>query len=177
MLVHGGTRSLRYRQWPPGPPRERMRTRWWGQHPFPAQPFCVFICWDSEAMMQHDRYCSAGIAGSEAIMTTFSEPMGRRASGMRGDSISAPLHHHFTVQCRLMKGTWARLSGPRYAERAVWARSAAPNGLPLAGEDKEGVEPSVRIHTPTLLPFAPISFVFCTCFPPRSSATVHRHGH
>jgi hypothetical protein len=40
-------------------------------------------------------------------MTTFPEPMGRRASGMRGDSVSAPLHHHFTVQCRLMSGTWA----------------------------------------------------------------------
>jgi hypothetical protein len=38
-LVHGGTRSLGYRQWPLGPPRERLRTHGWGQHPFPAQPF------------------------------------------------------------------------------------------------------------------------------------------
>jgi hypothetical protein len=35
-LVRRGTRSLGYRQWPPGPPRERMRTRGWGQHAFPA---------------------------------------------------------------------------------------------------------------------------------------------
>jgi hypothetical protein len=63
---------------------------------------------------------------------------------MRGDSILALLHHHFTVQCRLMSGTWDRLSVPGYAERAVWARSTAPDGLPLAGEDKQGVEPSVR---------------------------------
>jgi hypothetical protein len=38
-LVRGGTRSSGYRQWPPGPPRERMRTHVWGQHPFPTQPF------------------------------------------------------------------------------------------------------------------------------------------
>jgi hypothetical protein len=63
-----------------------------------------------------------------------------------------------------------------YTERAVWAQSTAPDGLPLAGEDKQGVERSVRIHTPILVPFAPISFIFCSCFPPRSSATVHRHG-
>jgi hypothetical protein len=51
------------------------------------------------------RYCSVGIAGPEAIMTTFPEPTGRRASGMRGDSVSVPLHHHFTVQCQPMSGT------------------------------------------------------------------------
>jgi hypothetical protein len=33
----------------------------------------------------------------EAIMTTIPEPMGRRAYGMRGDFVSAPLHHHFIV--------------------------------------------------------------------------------
>jgi hypothetical protein len=71
-------------------------------------------------------------------MTTFPKPTGRRASRMRGDSVSAPLHHHFTIQCRVISGTWARLSTPGYAERAVWARSVAPNGLPLAGEDKWG---------------------------------------
>jgi hypothetical protein len=69
-------------------------------------------------------------------MTTFHEPMGRRTSEMRGDSISAPLHHYFTVQCRLMSGTWSHLSAPGYAERAVWAQSTAPDGLPLVGEDK-----------------------------------------
>jgi hypothetical protein len=30
-LVYEGTRSLGYRQRPPGPPRERLRTRRWGQ--------------------------------------------------------------------------------------------------------------------------------------------------
>jgi hypothetical protein len=69
-------------------------------------------------------------------MTTFLEPSGRRASGMHGDSVSAPLHHHFPIQCRLMSETWACLSAPGYVERAVWARSAAPDGMPLAGEDK-----------------------------------------
>jgi hypothetical protein len=38
-------------------------------------------------------------------MTTFPEPTGRCASRMRGDSVLAPLHHHFTVQCQLMSGT------------------------------------------------------------------------
>jgi hypothetical protein len=112
------------------------------------------------------RYCSVGIPKPETIMTTFPKPTGRRAYGMRGDSVLVPLHHHFTVQCRLISETWARLSAPGHTERAVWARSTAPDGLPLAGEDKQGVEPSVWIHTPILLPFAPISFVFCTCFPP-----------
>jgi hypothetical protein len=110
-------------------------------------------------------------------MTTIPEPMGHHAYGMCGDSVLAPLHHHFTVQCRLMSGTWAHLSVPGYAERTVWARSAVPDGLPLAGEDKQGMEPSVRIHTPILLPFVPISFVFCTSFPSQPSATIHRHSY
>jgi hypothetical protein len=38
-LVHVGTRSSGYGQWPPGPPRERLQTYGWGQHPFPVQPF------------------------------------------------------------------------------------------------------------------------------------------
>jgi hypothetical protein len=38
-LVRGCTRSSGYQQCPTGPPRERLRTRRWGQHPFPAQPF------------------------------------------------------------------------------------------------------------------------------------------
>jgi hypothetical protein len=54
-------------------------------------------------------------------MTTIPEPMGRRAYGMRGDSVLAPLHHHFAVQCQLMSGTWARLSVLGYAEHVVWA--------------------------------------------------------
>jgi hypothetical protein len=29
-VVREGTRSSGYRQWPPGPPRERLRTRGWG---------------------------------------------------------------------------------------------------------------------------------------------------
>jgi hypothetical protein len=105
-------------------------------------------------------------------MTTFPKPMGRRASGMHGDSVSAPLHHHFVVQRRLMSGTWARLSAPGYTECAVWARSTAPDGLPLAGDDKWGVEPRIRIHTPVLLPFAHISFIFCTYFPPSRFKTM-----
>jgi hypothetical protein len=48
-------------------------------------------------LLRGGRYCSAGIAGPEAVMTTFPEPIGRRASGMRRDSVSASLHHHFTI--------------------------------------------------------------------------------
>jgi hypothetical protein len=121
-------------------------------------------------------YCSAEVAEHEAIMTMIPEPSGRLAYGMHGNSVSAPLHHHFTVQCQLMSGTLAHLSVPGYAERAVWVRCAVPDGPLLAGEDKQGMEPSVRIHTHILLLFAPISFVFCTCFPSQSLATVHRHG-
>jgi hypothetical protein len=109
-------------------------------------------------------------------MTTIPKPTGRRAYGMCGDSVYVPPHHHFVVQCRLMSGTWAHLSVSGYAERVVWARSATPDGLPLATEDKQEMELSVRIHTPILLPFAPITFVFCTSFPSQPSATVHRHG-
>jgi hypothetical protein len=109
-------------------------------------------------------------------MTTIPKAMGHCTYGIRGDSVPAPLHHHFTVQCRLMSETWARLSTPGYAERAVWAQSAVPDRLPLAGEDKQELEPSVWIHTPILLAFAPISFIFCSGFPSQSSAVVHRHG-
>jgi hypothetical protein len=39
------------------------------------------------------RYCSAEIAGTEVIMIMIPEPMGLRAYGMHGDSISvSPLH-------------------------------------------------------------------------------------
>jgi hypothetical protein len=58
-----------------------------------------------------------------------------------------------------MSGTRAHLSAPRYAEHVVWARSVVPDGLPLVGEDKQGMELSAWIHTPILLHFAPISFV------------------
>jgi hypothetical protein len=69
-------------------------------------------------------------------MTTIPEPTGRHAYGMRGDSVSALLHHLFAVQRRLMSGAWTHLSAPGYAERVVWARSAAPDRLLLTGEDK-----------------------------------------
>jgi hypothetical protein len=81
-------------------------------------------------------YCTAEIMRPEVIMTTILEPTGRCAYGMRGDSVLVPLHHLFAVQCRLMSGTWTHLSVPGYAKRAMWARSAAPDELPLAGEDK-----------------------------------------
>jgi hypothetical protein len=95
-----------------------------------AQPICgnprfawMLRClWNRHApQFRVGRYCPAGIAGPEAIMTTFPEPLVRRASRMCGDSISAPLHHYFAVQCRQMSGTWARLSAPGYTECAVWA--------------------------------------------------------
>jgi hypothetical protein len=82
------------------------------------------------------RYCTAKIAGPEVIMTTIPELTGRHAYGIRGDSVSALLHHLFAVQCRLMSRAWAHLSAPGYAERGVWAQNAAPDGLPLTGEDK-----------------------------------------
>jgi hypothetical protein len=69
-------------------------------------------------------------------MTMIPESTGLRAYGMRGDSVLAPMHHLFAVQCQLMSGAWTHLSTPGYAERAVWARSATPDGLPLTGEDK-----------------------------------------
>jgi hypothetical protein len=69
-------------------------------------------------------------------MAMFPEPTGRCAYGMRGDSVLALLHHHLTVQRRLMSGSWAHRSVPGYAERTVGAQSAAPDGLPSAGEYK-----------------------------------------
>jgi hypothetical protein len=41
--AYGGTRSSGYRQWPLGPPLERLRTRGWGQHLFPCSfsEFCT----------------------------------------------------------------------------------------------------------------------------------------
>jgi hypothetical protein len=82
------------------------------------------------------RYCLAEIAGPEVIMTTIPESMRLCAYGMRRDSVSAPLLHLSVVQRRLMSRAWTHLSASGYAERAVWARSAAPDGLPLIGEDK-----------------------------------------
>jgi hypothetical protein len=42
-LICGGVRSSGYQQWPPGPPRERLRTRVWGLHPSPCNlsEFCM----------------------------------------------------------------------------------------------------------------------------------------
>jgi hypothetical protein len=51
-----------------------------------------------------DHYCTTEIMGPEVIVTTIPELMGRRAYGVRGDSISTSLHHLFAVQCRLMSG-------------------------------------------------------------------------
>jgi hypothetical protein len=82
------------------------------------------------------RYYSAEITGHEVIMTTIPEPMGLRAYGMRGDSVSALPLHLLVVQHRLMSGAWTDLSASGHAEHAVWARSAAPDGLPLTWEDK-----------------------------------------
>jgi hypothetical protein len=82
------------------------------------------------------RYCSAEIVGPEVIMTTIPEPMGLRAYGMHEDSISAPLLHLLIVQRRLISGAWTHLSASGYAEHAVWARSAAPDGVPLTWDDK-----------------------------------------
>jgi hypothetical protein len=69
-------------------------------------------------------------------MTTIPKPTGFRAYEMRGDFVSVPLLHLFVVQRRLMSGAWTHLSASGYAERMVWARSVAPDGLPLTGEDK-----------------------------------------
>jgi hypothetical protein len=82
------------------------------------------------------RYCSAEITGPEVIMTTIPEPMGLRTYGMRGDSVSASLLLLFAIQRRLMSGAWTHLSASGYAERAVQARSTAPDGLPLTADDK-----------------------------------------
>jgi hypothetical protein len=82
------------------------------------------------------RYCSTEIMAPEVIMTTIPKPMGRRAYRMHGDFVSAALHHLFTIQRRLTSRAWTHLSAPGYAERVVWARSTAPDGLPLTGEDK-----------------------------------------
>jgi hypothetical protein len=69
-------------------------------------------------------------------MTTIPEPTRHRTYGIRGESISTPLLHLFVVQCRLMSRAWTHLSAHGYAERAVWAQSAAHDGLLLTGEDK-----------------------------------------
>jgi hypothetical protein len=45
------------------------------------------------------RYCSVKITRLEVITTTIPKLTGRRTYGMHGDSISASLHHLFTVQC------------------------------------------------------------------------------
>jgi hypothetical protein len=69
-------------------------------------------------------------------MTTIPEPTGLHTYGMRVDSVFAPLLHLLVVQHRLMSGAWTHLSTSGYVEHAVWAQSAAPDGLPLIWEDK-----------------------------------------
>jgi hypothetical protein len=63
-------------------------------------------------------------------MTMFPETMGRHAYGMHGDSVSAPLHHHFTDQCRLMSGPWACFSALGYTERLVEDFEGEPEVAP-----------------------------------------------
>jgi hypothetical protein len=44
----------------------------------------------------------------------------------------------------------------------VWAPSTVPDGLPFAGEDKQGVESAIRIHTSILL--SSCTRLFCLLF-------------
>jgi hypothetical protein len=69
-------------------------------------------------------------------MIMILELIGLRAYEMRGDSVSVPLLHLLVIQHRLMSGAWTHLSASGYAEHMVWARSTAPDGLPLTWEDK-----------------------------------------
>jgi hypothetical protein len=73
----------------------------------------------------------SGNHGPEVIMITTPEPMGLRAYVMRGDSILVPPLHLLVVQHRLMSVAWTHSSASGYAEHAVWARSATPDGLLL----------------------------------------------
>jgi hypothetical protein len=82
------------------------------------------------------RYYSTEIVGPEEIMITIPEPLGLRAYRMRGDSVSVLPLHCLVAQHRLMSGAWTHLSASGYAEHAMWARSAAPDGLLLTWEDK-----------------------------------------
>jgi hypothetical protein len=55
-LVRRGTWSARYRQWPPGPPRERQRTHRWGQYLFSHATLTIFILDGFEAVVRfHQR--------------------------------------------------------------------------------------------------------------------------
>jgi hypothetical protein len=51
-LVHRGTRSTGYREWPPAPPRERQQIRRWGQYLFPARLLMIFVPDDFEVIAQ-----------------------------------------------------------------------------------------------------------------------------
>jgi hypothetical protein len=104
-----------------GPRFARMLRRSWNRH---ASQFLV------------GHYCSVEITGPELSMITTPEPTGLRAYGMRGDSILVPPLHLLVVQRQLMSGAWTHSSAPGYAEHTVWARSVAPDGLPLTWEDK-----------------------------------------
>jgi hypothetical protein len=49
-LICGGTRSSGYRQRPPGPPQERLRTRGWGQHFGAPLGYLELFTWQFEAI-------------------------------------------------------------------------------------------------------------------------------
>jgi hypothetical protein len=51
-LAHRGTQSIAYRQWPPGPPWERERTRGWGQYLFPRTALMIFVLDGFEAVVR-----------------------------------------------------------------------------------------------------------------------------
>jgi hypothetical protein len=55
-LMRGGTWSAGYRQWPPGPPQERQRTRKWDQYLFPRAAFTIFVLVGFDAVVRfHQR--------------------------------------------------------------------------------------------------------------------------
>jgi hypothetical protein len=84
------------------------------------------------------RYFSAEVTGPEVIMTTIPEPMGHHAYGMCGDSVSAPLHRHFAVQCRLMSGTWATCQCLGMRSARCGHEAPCPMGCRLQGRINKG---------------------------------------
>jgi hypothetical protein len=93
--------------------------------------------------------------------------------GFRFSAATPPSHRPVPTDKRVLGppvGAWVcGVHGGGMKHRARWAVAYR--------EYKQGMEPSVWIYTPILLPFASISFVLCTSFPSYPSATVHRHGH
>jgi hypothetical protein len=57
------TRSSGYRQWPPGPPRERPQTHRWGQHIFSLPGFSETSPWQLSLL----------VVGSARTLKTFTE--------------------------------------------------------------------------------------------------------